>query len=94
MKRLAVLGLVVFVACLLWASRPVDAALWIDRVSDSGATLVLSDDSAWEVHMLDQARASIWLPMQRVTIAKGERTGEYLIIRLNQRDSVRATLVR
>lgn len=71
-----------------------DAALWIESVSDSGEIIILSDDSAWEVDILDQNKASLWLPIQRVAIAKTSTTGVYRIVRERQGDSVRAQRLR
>jgi hypothetical protein len=87
-------ALFVFVLVFLGASISTDAALWIDRVSDDGEVLVLSDDSVWQVEFADQMKASLWLPMQRVAIAKTSTAGVYRIVRERQGDSVRAKFVR
>jgi hypothetical protein len=73
---------------------PSDAALWIDSVSDDGEVIVLSDDSVWQVEFADQVKASLWLPLQRVVIAKTSRVGLYRLVRERQGDSVQARLAR
>lgn len=86
-----------FIACAIFftlAALRFEAALWIDSVSDEGDVIVLSDDSVWRVEFSDQIKASLWLPMQRVAIAKTSTSGLYRIVRENQGDSVRARLVR
>jgi pyruvate/2-oxoglutarate/acetoin dehydrogenase E1 component len=76
------------------ASTPFEAALWIESVTDDGVVLVLSDDSVWQVEFADQVNASLWLPMQRVAVAKTSRAGIYRIVRERQGDSVQARFVR
>jgi hypothetical protein len=88
-RRLAML----FVLFVVWA-HSAGAALWIDSVSDDGEVIVLSDDSVWQVEFADQIKASLWLPMQRVAIAKTSRAGIYRLVRERQGDSVQARLVR
>jgi hypothetical protein len=79
---------------LTLAATRFEAALWIDSVSDDGAVIVLSDDSTWQVEFADQVKASLWLSMQRVAIAKTSRVSIYRIVREQQGDSVQAKPVR
>ena len=69
------------------------SSLWIDTVSSDGSVIVLSDGSVWSVEFLDQLRTSLWLPVQRVTIASGSRYGQFLLIRQGVRTET-ATVTR
>jgi len=87
-------GLLLCGLLLTFAATTFDAALWIESITDNGDIIVLSDDSAWDVDILDQNKASLWLPVQRVEVAKTSTSGVYRIIRERQGDSVRARRLR
>lgn len=79
---------------LLVASVHTEGTLYLEDVSSDGAVLVLSDDSVWHVEFADQTKASLWLPLQRVAVARTSSPGLYRIVRESQGDSVRAKFVK
>lgn len=64
--------------------------MFISRIEKSGSILVLSDGSRWEVALLDQLKAGLWLPNSAVELAR-VGAGQATITNTSLRQSVTAT---
>lgn len=65
----------------------------ISDVSRDGEVITMLDGSVWEVNDLDRIHSSLWLT-GRVTIVKGQRLDEYILVRDGSTRSVRARRIR
>jgi hypothetical protein len=62
----------------------------IDRVTSGGEVVTLLDGSVWIVNELDRIKSTLW-SYGEISVIKGSRYGEYLLVRPDRGDSVRAT---
>lgn len=68
--------------------------LWLQDVIAQGHTLRLSDGSVWSVNDLDVIRSSLWIALQRVTVAATGVPGEARLVNTTNGQTIRAQQLR
>ncbi len=69
---------------------------WIQKNIDSGAFILLEDDSLWEVDPLDRIDSSLWLPISEITVIEssgGSPGYDYLLINTDDGEKVHAKFI-